>query len=134
MEIRPVLTNKKYYYCLESSILKINDSVFDLSSLPKLKKPTEKNPNPINPDFYKQDEKEYGLLYVNVDQQFMFINNNLMKFYDIDSNGDISLAELKTIIDHMNMPLDQVIKERKAIMDNYIATHGIEAWNKKGCK
>lgn len=37
-----------------------------------------------------------------VDRQFMFINGNLMRFYDIDDNGDISESELSTIVINYN--------------------------------
>lgn len=59
------------------------------------------------PDIYKDaDDILHIIIRIDTDRQFMVINDNLMKFYDIDKNGDISIDEFARFIEYYNKSED----------------------------
>jgi len=73
------------------------------------------------------------LLTVDKDHKFLFTNGNLLRFYDIDSNGEIDINELKLIVDHINNnDLAGIREELKSILDKYLEDNTMNDWYKKG--
>lgn len=93
----------------------------------------------FNNDFLTINDKDTKLtsdsiiiLNVDTEHQFMFINGNLMRFYDINNDDDISLDKIKTIVEHWNMTKEERLEAHRAIYNKYLETHSLEEWRKKG--
>ena len=85
---------------LSTKITDINK--IDLSALPEWTA-TEEDITP--PEAYRDaDGEAHVLLKVGTDRQFMFINGNMYRFYDIDDSGSIDEeTEWPIIVKHWNM-------------------------------
>ena len=122
MKIQTILSNE---------ITDINS--IDLSTLPEWTA-TEEDTTP--PDSYRDaDGIAHVLIKVDTSRQFMFINGNMMRFYDIDDSGSIDdEKEWPIIVKHWNMSEEERTLAHKAIRDEYLKTHSIEEWKTKGIK
>lgn len=144
MKIQTQLTETADKISLSGSIMTINGTDYDLGNvkpLPEIGK--DKNDNPVYESPEKQrvylenpEDNKSIIIFLKhgVALQFIFINYNLMRFYDINENNIIDLNELKLIVDHWNLPEDKRELERLKIMDAYLAIEGNtkESWELKG--
>jgi hypothetical protein len=109
---------------LLNNILIINKVKYDFDNL------DTDSSNPV----YKDAEGNIQiLLSVPENRFFMFHSGNLLRFFDIDSNGIIDLSELKTAIDYINETDEEKLRENlKVIRDKYLETHTTMEWRQKG--
>lgn len=128
MKIKAALTKKEYIYEMKGNMIIVNGENIVLSSLPTY----DNTEMERSIDWYKDNGKIQGTLYINTEQQFLLINGNLKRFHDIDLNTEITIANLEDIIKLMNTPRLEVIKERKKIKDKFLETGTEEDWIKKG--
>lgn len=122
---------------LDGYILTINDSInIDLESPSEYKYPVNDDILVEQERFYIKDGLVYGLIYTDSDTYNMFINNNAYRYYDVDMSGDISIDELKILVDHYNMSNEERAEAQKKIYEDYLKIPGNtkETWKKKGTK
>ena len=94
----------------------------------------------LNGNILTQNENDIDLtvvkdLIIEVDKEhsFLFKNNNMFRFFDINEDNIIDLSELKIMIDYINE--DDLVKIRqglKIIRDKYLQTHTVMEWDNKG--
>lgn len=140
MKIQTQLNKISDVVSLSGSIFKINEIDYDLDNvkpLPEIGK--DKNDNPIyesceNQRVYLQGNKIRIFLKIDVELQFMFTNNNLLRFYDINENDIIDIKELNLIVNHWNLPENERKSERLKIYNDYLKIEGNtkENWKLKG--
>lgn len=128
MKIHTQLNKMSDNIILSGSILKINGVDYNLDNV----KPLPENESCENQRVYLHFEDVIIFLKIDVELQFMFINNNLIRFYDINENDIIDINELKLIVDHWNMSEENRRKEHKTIMNDFLKTHSKEEWKNKG--
>lgn len=116
MKIQTQLKDKKDDLKLDGNILSINGEDYDLQNLPSYIDPIDEIEQE-QPRLYQKNDDIYGLFYIDFDVQFMFINNNTMLFYDIDMDGDLSIDEVKVLVEHWNMSPEERREAHKAILE-----------------
>lgn len=99
MKIQTQLNKIADEISLSGNNLIINGDNYDLDNVQEL----PENESPENQRVYLSGEDTIIFLKIDVKRQFMFINGNDLKFYDVDCNGILDVNELKTIVDHWNM-------------------------------
>lgn len=123
---------------LNGSILTINGKDYDLDNalpLAEIGKTESGEPileSPENQRIYKQGDDTIIFLNVDVELQFLSINYNLMRFFDIDSNNVIDLDELAIFVDHWSKTESDRREIRNDIMERFLKTGTKEDWKKKG--
>jgi hypothetical protein len=128
MKIQTQLHKTADLLSLSGSTLTINGTEYDLDNVQEL----PEGETHENQRVYKQGEDTIIFLHVDTELQFLAINHNLMRFFDIDENNLISMDELKIFVDHWNKPEAERKAERLAIMNEYLKTGTKEDWKKKG--
>ena len=144
-KINPTPSDNPDTVLLSGTTLVVNSVDYDLNNLDTDgSKPvykvgtiyeTDDNGNPT--DEVIQEETTIINIKTPKNRMFMFIHmygtSNLKRFFDIDSDGVISIEELETVVDYITEKDDIVLKTSlKTIRDAYLENHKIEEWNKKG--
>lgn len=140
MKIQPQLTTIADELNLAGNILTVNGTDYDLSTSQEL----PEGESCENQRVYLQGEETIIFLKIDVEKSFMFTKtkikgtnlygSNLMRFYDVNDDGDISIDELAIIIEHWNMNEEERHATHKAIRDEFLKTWSVEDWLMKGIK
>ncbi len=91
---------------------------------------TDPPSSPANPDCKGRDFM-FTKTWHKIDGKNVLVSN-LMLFYDVNNDDDISIDEFKTIVDHWNMSEDDRRAAHKTIRDNFLNNNPVEDWLKKG--
>lgn len=140
MKMQTQLTKIADELNLSGNILAINGTDYDLSAPQEL----PEGESSENQRVYLQGEETVIFLKIDVEKSFMFTKtkikgtneygSNLMRFYDINDDGDISLSELIVIVKHWNMGEDDRREAHRIIRDEFLKTGSVEDWLMKGVK
>lgn len=123
---------------LNGSVLTINGEDYDLDNAAPLAEIGQDDyGNPLlesceNQRVYKHGDDIIIFLHVDAKLQFLAINNNLMRFFDIDANNIITLDEMTIFVDHWNKPESDRVEIRNGIKEKFLESGTIEDWKKKG--
>lgn len=140
MKIQTQLTIIADELKLSENILTINGTDYDLSAPQEL----SESESPENQRVYLRGEETVIFLKIDTEKSFMFTKtkikgtneygSNLMRFYDVNDDGDISLSELAIIVEHWNMSEEDRREAHKVIRDEFLKTGSVEDWLMKGVK
>jgi hypothetical protein len=111
---------------LQKHTITVDGRIFDLSKIESI---TEDQESPV----YRLGEDIIININIPKNRMFMFTNGNLLRFFDIDGNGIISVDELKVALDYiLETDTEKVQAGLKIILDDYLKDHTKQEWWDKG--
>lgn len=109
---------------LTGSILTINGTKFDFDNL------TDDNTLPVWKD---SDDNIHVTLLIPENRAYLFRQWGMMRYFDIDDNNIIDLAEFKIALDYINETDNVKLKtDLDAIKAEYLKDHTVMEWRLKG--
>lgn len=150
MKTIPNRTEMQPIYTLENSILSFNKTEYDLNNLDVYSEDNNVCYKVVVPVFEEFDsetmDQDYKLkqigekevervinFQVDKDHMFIFTNGNALRFYDVNCNDVPTEAKLKILVDYLNKPKSEYIKDHKIIYDKFFADGGTKKeWFAKG--
>lgn len=113
MKIKRAMRETADTLSIDGSVLTINGVKYNLENIEPEESVLEKSdlsdeekyetfPDQENKRVMNRNGEISILLFYDKPRRFMFVNGNLLRFYDVDDSGDISIDELSRIVEYWN--------------------------------